>query len=476
MHDPLRVHRGQPGQQLVEQDADERRRQGAVVVDQADEGAARDQVHGEQHLVVVGGPAGRGEHMGMVDAQGLFAHEAQEGVGVALLEHLGGHIAPPPVVPDAPDVARAAAPDRVGQFVPAVEHLTHDCRSSSPSGPRPSRLPPAPGGRSVLVRLVVRDRVGGAAGTVDPQELGEFGLGRGERVRGLDDVARGGHRAQQRLDLAHDPLDGGRARTVRRVRGVAQHRAPLGLLDLFHPLGRLGRADTAVRHLCRQILEQLHSLDHRGIADLGALAAHQLREHRSGEPQNRRETGLVEPEIVDQLTEERPQRLPVPVPLKLSRSCGGFLLCGVHCVSPSLPLKTAVRCSEPRLSILRSVVICGDPQSFCGIRGVTRYSGPRHRPGNPHRTPSLSRGLSSVGRAPSLHGGCQGFDSPRLHSQKSPSDLRRRRSEGLFGFPGGRWGRLRSQVRGIAVILSGRAWLASHGRCRRSCRTGRRRP
>lgn len=32
----------------------------------------------------------------------------------------------------------------------------------------------------------------------------------------------------------------------------------------------------------------------------------------------------------------------------------------------------------------------------------------------------LFRGLSSVGRALSLHGRCQGFDSPRLHIRKSP--------------------------------------------------------
>ncbi len=80
----------------------------------------------------------------MVDPQGLLAHEAQQGVGVALLEHLGGHIAPPAVVPDAPYDTHAAVPDRVGQLVPAGEHLAHDCRSSSPSTP----LPPGPPSRA----------------------------------------------------------------------------------------------------------------------------------------------------------------------------------------------------------------------------------------------------------------------------------------------------------------------------------------
>lgn len=32
---------------------------------------------------------------------------------------------------------------------------------------------------------------------------------------------------------------------------------------------------------------------------------------------------------------------------------------------------------------------------------------------------AMTRGLSSVGRAPPLQGGCQGFDSPRLHSVMS---------------------------------------------------------
>ncbi|KUM85956.1 hypothetical protein AQI94_23170 [Streptomyces pseudovenezuelae] len=137
VHDTFRVHRGQPREELVEQGADERGRQGPVVPDQVDQRAAGDQVHGEQDLVVVGGPAGGREDMGVVDPQGLFAHEAQQGVGVALQQDLGGHIAAAPVVPGTPDGADASASDRIGQFVPAGEHLTHDCASLLPL-----RLPP----------------------------------------------------------------------------------------------------------------------------------------------------------------------------------------------------------------------------------------------------------------------------------------------------------------------------------------------
>jgi hypothetical protein len=132
VHDTFPVHRGQPREELVEQGADEDGRQGTVVPDQVDQRAAGDQVHGEQDLVVVGGPAGRREDMGVVDPQGLFTDEAQQGVGIALQQHLGGHIAAAPVVPGTPDRADASTSDRIGQFVPAGEHLTHDCASLLP--------------------------------------------------------------------------------------------------------------------------------------------------------------------------------------------------------------------------------------------------------------------------------------------------------------------------------------------------------
>ncbi|GAQ55160.1 hypothetical protein a10_04981 [Streptomyces acidiscabies] len=276
--DALGVHGGEAGQQLVDQDADERRREGAVVAYQVDQGAARDQVHREEDLVVVGGPARRGEDVRVVDAQGLFADEPQQGVGVALLEDLGGDVPSAAVVPGAPDRADSAAADRVDEFVASGEDLTHavyPCCVAllplrSPLGGAVSRcavvplcghsfllraraslrvspgdfsgLCPAvvrvprdlllfaleeggfprgadrarppnplrrPGLRSVLVGLVVRHRVRRAARAVDPEELGEFRVGRGEGVRRVDDVAGGGDRAQQGLDLPDHALDGG---------------------------------------------------------------------------------------------------------------------------------------------------------------------------------------------------------------------------------------------------------------------------
>ncbi|KUN61938.1 hypothetical protein AQJ54_32955 [Streptomyces griseorubiginosus] len=138
----LGMHRGQPREELVEERADERRRQGAVVPDQMDQRAAGDQVHGEQDLVVVRGPAGRRENMGVVDPQSLLADEAQQGVRVALEQDLRCHIAAAPVVPGTPDGTHASASDRIGQFVPAREHLTHDCASLLPL-----RLSPLPAPR-----------------------------------------------------------------------------------------------------------------------------------------------------------------------------------------------------------------------------------------------------------------------------------------------------------------------------------------
>jgi hypothetical protein len=141
VHDPLRVHRREPRQKLVEQGADERRRQRPVVPDQVDQRATGHQVHGEQHLVVVGGPTGRGQHVRVVDPQRLFPHETQQGVRVALLQDLGGHVPSAAVVPGAPDRADAAASDRVGQLVPAGEDLTHGCASLLPLRLAPVHAP-----------------------------------------------------------------------------------------------------------------------------------------------------------------------------------------------------------------------------------------------------------------------------------------------------------------------------------------------
>ncbi len=63
--------------------------------------------------------------MRMVDPQGLFTDEAQQCVRVALLQHLGGNVAASPGVPGAPDRAHPTPTDRVDQFIPTGEDLTH---------------------------------------------------------------------------------------------------------------------------------------------------------------------------------------------------------------------------------------------------------------------------------------------------------------------------------------------------------------
>lgn len=125
--DALRMHRRQPRQELVEQCAHEPGRQGPVVPDHMGEGTAGDQVHGEEDLVVVRRPAGRGQYVRVIDPQRLLADEPQQGVGIALQEDLRCDVAAAPVVPGTPYGAGAATSDRVDQFVPAGEDLTHCC-------------------------------------------------------------------------------------------------------------------------------------------------------------------------------------------------------------------------------------------------------------------------------------------------------------------------------------------------------------
>ncbi len=164
-------------------------------------GSRGHQVHGEQDLVVVGGPAGGGEHMRVVDPQRLLAHEAQQRVGVALQQHLRRHIAATAVVPGAPDRAHTPRPIGSTSSYRAKTSPMAVLRSSPEVSPclsprRAIRLPrvpvfrphvsPAaeplrpPGGASALVRLVVRDRVGRAAGSVDPEELRQLRVCGGE--------------------------------------------------------------------------------------------------------------------------------------------------------------------------------------------------------------------------------------------------------------------------------------------------------
>lgn len=83
-------------------------------------------------------------------------------------------------------------------------------------------------------------------------------------------------------------------------------------------------------------------------------------------------------------------------------------------------------------SILRRVVVHGDPQYFARSPGRpgTLVCGAR-RQMVPVVGRSSLRGLSSVGRALSLHGRCQGFDSPRLHTPDRPDA---HRAAGRFSY------------------------------------------
>src|SRR5690606_28755494 len=138
---------------------------------------------------------------------------------------------------------------------------------------------------------------------------------------------------------------------------------------------------------------------------------------RGGKPENSGQPGLVQPEVIDQPSEERPQRLPVPTALKLSGSCRRLLLRCVHGVSPSLRLRCCEPCEHltergrsPGVPILLQDY-GGHPVLWSATVALARMC---------WTLPSfvMARGLSSVGRALPLQGRCQEFESPRLHSKQ----------------------------------------------------------
>lgn len=59
-----------------------------------------------------------------------------------------------------------------------------------------------------------------------------------------------------------------------------------------------------------QFLQGLDTLDDRRVTDFRPLAAHQLGEHGGGQPEYGGEPGLIQAEIIDQPTEERPSGSP----------------------------------------------------------------------------------------------------------------------------------------------------------------------
>ncbi len=125
VHDPRIVHRPECREHLPHQLGGVARRQRAVPLHQVGDGAALDDRHGEEHPVVLAGPAERGDHSRMVDAHPLLAHEPQQRPRIGLPQHLGGDDALPPQVAHPPYGAHAALADLIDQFIAAGEHLAH---------------------------------------------------------------------------------------------------------------------------------------------------------------------------------------------------------------------------------------------------------------------------------------------------------------------------------------------------------------
>ena len=120
-----------PREELVEQDPHVGLGQRAPVGEQVVQRAAADKVHDDHDDVVLGGPAGRGEHVGVPDPHGLLVDEAQQQPGVVPGQHLRGHPAAGAQVAGAPHRPHAADPDAVGQEVAAG----HGPASTSGHGP-----------------------------------------------------------------------------------------------------------------------------------------------------------------------------------------------------------------------------------------------------------------------------------------------------------------------------------------------------
>ena len=131
MDDPGRVDGHERLEQLVEENPDVGLGQRAVVGEQVVQRAAADQVHDDHDDVVLGGPAGRGEHVRVPDPHRLLVDEAQQQPGVVPGQHLRRHPVAGAQVAGPPHRPHAADPDPVGQEVATG----HGPASSSPHGP-----------------------------------------------------------------------------------------------------------------------------------------------------------------------------------------------------------------------------------------------------------------------------------------------------------------------------------------------------
>ena len=236
----------EPGQRLAQQLGDEVGRQWPVVAHQGRDRAAADDRHGEQDAIVLTGPAQRGQHIGVVDAHRLLAHEPQQGPGIGLAEHLGGDEAVGFAVEGDPDRAHAALTDEVDEFVTAGEDLTH---------------------RSVRVRR-------------RPQQSSESDIGRGVSER--TQLLGSGDRSQL----------GRRSRRPRHRDGETGHRGLL-VADGLESLGDL--VSRHARGLTGELAERLEAVDDRRIADLDSLRGDELGHHRGRDLQHLREPRLGQP-------------------------------------------------------------------------------------------------------------------------------------------------------------------------------------
>ena len=112
-------------EQLVQQHRAESRRQRTEVTDQCGDRSAVGDGHGEQDFVILPRPSGRGQNVGVVQPQGLLAHEPQQRRCIHLPQDFGRAVSALPEVPDAPHHPCAAFSEGVYQFVAPGEDITH---------------------------------------------------------------------------------------------------------------------------------------------------------------------------------------------------------------------------------------------------------------------------------------------------------------------------------------------------------------
>ena len=172
---------------------------------------------------------------------------------------------------------------------------------------------------------------------------------------------------------------------------------PCGLLDLVHPVGGLGGADAAVGDLAGQLLQGLDRCTTAGLPIFARWPLISWDSMGADSPRTAASRAWFRPRSSMSRRNSAPSGSPYQLRCSSRALRGGFLLC---CVHPSPLTPWSLRWREPREHPTES----GRARPIPGREAL---------PGAGY--PCAPRGLSSVGRALSLHGRCQGFDSPRLH-------------------------------------------------------------